>query len=82
MSDVRIAVVALVLTFLPALGVRADGLPVFGYLEKVRVGPTDLLMRAKPVRTPRRWATAGLSSLTGRGPSGSAYRSPISKANP
>jgi hypothetical protein len=47
MSDVRIAVVALVLTFLPALGVRADGLPVFGYLEKVRVGPTDLLMRAK-----------------------------------
>jgi hypothetical protein len=47
MPDVRIIGIALALTFFSVFGVRADGLPVFGYLEKVRVGPTDLLMRAK-----------------------------------
>ena len=47
MSLLRIAGVVLTLVFLPVLAVRAEGLPVFGYLEKVRVGPTDLLMRAK-----------------------------------
>jgi hypothetical protein len=47
MSLLRIAGVALILVFLAVPGIRADGLPVFGYLEKVRVGPTDLVMRAK-----------------------------------
>ena len=47
MSLLRIAGVALILVFLAVPGIRADGLPVFGYLEKVRVGPTDLVMRGE-----------------------------------
>ena len=47
MPDLRIAGVAMALIVIAAFGVRADGLPVFGYLEKVRVEPTGLTMRAK-----------------------------------
>lgn len=39
--------VAFALTIANVAGAAADSMPTFGYLEKVRVGPTDLLMRAK-----------------------------------
>lgn len=47
MNLFRILGAAISLTVFSALPAQANGLPTFGYLENVRVGPTDLLMRAK-----------------------------------